>query len=51
MQSSYKWNFRTELNEAPQVDAGTDQNINVGEVSVASLDGTVTDDGCLRVER
>lgn len=43
MLSPYKWSFRTELNEAPKVNAGTDQNINVG--AVASLDGTVTDDG------
>ena len=43
MQSSYKWSFSTEHNEAPQVDAGVDQNINVG--ALASLDATVTDDG------
>ena len=46
MQSSYKWSFRTELNEAPKVNAGTDQNINVG--AVANLYGTVTDDGLPR---
>lgn len=46
MQSSYKWSFRTELNEAPKVNAGADQNINVG--AVASLDGAVTDDGLPR---
>ena len=46
MQSSYKWSFRTELNKAPKVNAGTDQNINFG--AVASLDGAVTDDGLPR---
>ena len=53
MQSTYQWSFSTELNKAPLVNAGHDQNVNllVGEIeAIATLNGFVTDDDIPRDE-
>ncbi len=51
MQAAYQWSFNTEMNQAPRVNAGTDQNSNIvveKNGAITALHGTVTDDGLPR---